>query len=68
MSSALRITYTPRPNATLEGEIAALTNIYSFVIRCAKERNKGGCGATPEQRPASTRQKVITKEVSNVEL
>ena len=33
MSSA-RITYTPRPDATPEGELDALVGIYKFVLEC----------------------------------
>lgn len=38
MSSALGTTYSPRPGATPEGEITALANVYSFVLRCGEAR------------------------------
>ena len=63
-----RISYTPRLEATPEGEIAALANVYSFVIRRAEERRRGGFEAASDKQPASTRQEIHTKEVSNVEL
>lgn len=40
MSNASRITYTPSPDATPESETATLTSVYSFVLRCAEEREK----------------------------
>ena len=30
--SSLRITYTPRPDATPEGELSTLANIYAYLL------------------------------------
>jgi hypothetical protein len=38
-----RITYTPRPNATLEGELNALAAVYRLILDSKK--------AAPESRP-----------------
>ncbi len=48
MSDPSRITYVPRPDATPEGEIEALADVYAFVLRCAEERKKGGPATAPE--------------------
>ncbi len=34
--SDVRIVYRPRPDATPEGELAALANVYRFILRCAE--------------------------------
>ena len=34
MSDARRVTYTPRSDATPEGELNALSNVYRFVLDC----------------------------------
>ena len=54
--SDLRVTYTPRPDATPEGELSTLAAIYAFVIR-AHEQKKAAAPATmrrqevdPEER------------------
>jgi hypothetical protein len=41
-----RITYTPRPDATPEGELSALSAVYKFILDC-HERKK----AAPASRP-----------------
>ena len=46
--SNLRIAYTPRSDASMEGEIAVLANAYSFVRRCAEEKKKGGPETAPD--------------------
>jgi hypothetical protein len=46
MSNGLRITYTPRSNASPEGELAALANVYSFVLQCSEERRAAGVTST----------------------
>lgn len=38
MSSA-RITYTPRPDATHEGEINALAAVYRLILNCHNKKN-----------------------------
>ena len=40
MSSALRIIYTPRPDASPESEAAALAAVYKFAIEAASKREK----------------------------
>ena len=44
--SSPRITYSPRPDATPEAELSALTNVYRFVLGHAKKKE-----AAPESRP-----------------
>jgi hypothetical protein len=36
----VRITYTPHPDATPEGEAAALAAVYSLVLRAYEDRKK----------------------------
>jgi hypothetical protein len=36
-----RVTYTPRPDATPEGELNALANIYKFVLDSAHKNAAG---------------------------
>jgi hypothetical protein len=33
-----RISYSPRQDATPEGELAALAAVYAFVLQCSKQR------------------------------
>ena len=40
-----RITYTPRPDATPEGEASALRAVYKFVLDCRAKK------APPVRRP-----------------
>jgi hypothetical protein len=44
-----RVIYAPRPDATPEGELAALTATYAFVIQ-AHERKKAVAPATRRQK------------------
>jgi hypothetical protein len=48
MSDAPHIIYTPRPDATPAGEIAALASAYSFLIEKHQERKKGGPATAPD--------------------
>jgi hypothetical protein len=41
MNSA-RIIYTSRSDATTEGEVAALANVYKFILNCHANRNAVG--------------------------
>jgi hypothetical protein len=57
-----RIIYASRPDVTPESELAALVNVYSFVLQCAQEKKKGGPAKTAlddrkglEDDPATTR-------------
>jgi hypothetical protein len=45
-----RITYAPRPDATLEAELSALANVYRFVLDCHAKKE-----AAPESRPDDAR-------------
>jgi hypothetical protein len=54
----LRITYVPRPDATPQGEIAALANAYKLILHCGEEKratseNSGEEYARKEQHHAS---------------
>lgn len=40
MDDSSRITYTPRPDATPEGELNALAAVYAFVLKCGEEKNQ----------------------------
>jgi hypothetical protein len=44
-----RVIYVPRPDATPEGELAALTATYAFVIQ-AHERKKAAAPATRRRK------------------
>ncbi|MDP9456184.1 MAG: hypothetical protein M3Q60_10450 [Actinomycetota bacterium] len=46
MSSAPRIAYTPRPDATPEGELASLANVYGFILACHAKKNAAGVTST----------------------
>jgi len=48
MSSAPRITYRPRPDATPEGEVAALATIYKFLLFDHHTEEKGGPITAPD--------------------
>lgn len=42
-----RILYTPRPDATPEGEVAALASVYRFIIDCREKENAAGFAQNP---------------------
>jgi hypothetical protein len=37
-----RVTYVPRADAAPEGEVAALANVYRFILDTAARKNAGG--------------------------
>ncbi len=37
-----RVFYTPRPDATPEGELNALADVYAFILKCGQERRQAG--------------------------
>jgi hypothetical protein len=43
-----RIIYASRPDVTPESELAALVNVYSFVLQCAQGKKKGGPATAPD--------------------
>lgn len=45
MSSAPRISYTPRSDATPEGEIAALASVYRLILGCHAKKKGTRPGA-----------------------
>ena len=47
MSDALRIRYTPRPDATAGGELSALTAVYRFILDC-QAKKMGGPPTAPD--------------------
>jgi len=69
-----RIVYTPRSDATFEGELAALAAVYAFVIR-AHERKKAAAPTTKrrkevnpeERRLGKVRKPNLNKEVRTCE-
>ncbi len=46
MSSAARISYAPRPDATPKGELNALAAVYRFILDCHAKKE-----TAPESRP-----------------
>ena len=48
MSNGSRVIYTPRSDATPEIELAALANVYSFVLRCAEEKQQSDPAPAPD--------------------
>lgn len=40
------VSYTPRPDATPEAEVSALSNVYRFILDCHAKQE-----AAPESRP-----------------
>lgn len=51
--SASRVTYVPRADATLEGELAALAAAYAFVIQ-AQERKEAAASLDEDGREANS--------------
>jgi hypothetical protein len=61
-----RVTYTPRSDATPEGELNMLANVYRFILDCHAKK----MAAEPALAPDSRNDAAIvrhTKEVSHVE-
>jgi hypothetical protein len=50
-ASDSRVIYAPRPDATPEGELAALAAVYALVLQ-AHERNKAAAPANERRREA----------------
>ena len=46
--SSTRITYTPRPDATPEGELNALAAVYRFILFESSASKKGGLDTAPD--------------------
>lgn len=46
--SKLRITYTPRPDATPESGKRALAEVYRFILQTHKLNKKGACPGAPD--------------------
>jgi hypothetical protein len=51
-----RVIYVPRPDATPEGELAALTAVYAFVIQ-AHERKKAAAPANEKGKEVDTEER-----------
>jgi hypothetical protein len=49
MTEASRITYSPRPDATPEGELSALKAAYRFILDCHAKK-EGGPYTAPNDR------------------
>jgi hypothetical protein len=61
-----RVTYTPRSDATPEGELNVLANVYRFILDCHAKK----MAAEPAPEPASCNDAAIvrnTEEASHVE-
>lgn len=43
-----QIVYTSRLDATYEGELPALADVYAFVLRCAQEKKNGDVPSTAD--------------------
>ncbi len=47
MNGSVRITYTPRPDATPEAELNVLGNVYHFILDChARKKKTAGMTST----------------------
>jgi hypothetical protein len=46
--SVPRITYIPRPDATQQGELDTLANVYRFILQKSRASNEGGPGTAPD--------------------
>jgi hypothetical protein len=56
---SLRITYTPRPDATPEAQLNVLANVYAYLIECHHSKKS----AKPAQlRPGETKSSMRRKE------
>ena len=54
--SSPRIMYRPRPDATSEEELKALSASYAFILQAHQEKQKGGGAATePDDEAKSLR-------------
>jgi hypothetical protein len=45
-TSEVQISYTPRPNATQEGELNALASVYRFILGCRAKIDAAGATST----------------------
>lgn len=43
-SNGLHVTYTPRPDATPEGELNALASVYRFILDCNAKKKAARLG------------------------
>ena len=50
MSDARRVTYTPRSDATPEGELNALSNVYSFILDCHAKKKAARAGGPDDAK------------------
>ena len=48
--SGLRIVYTPRPNATPEGELNALASVYRFILDCNAKKKAARLGDSDDAK------------------
>ncbi len=53
--SSSRITYTPRPDATPEGELNALAAVYRIILDCYAKKNAAGRLPSPDGHNAEER-------------
>jgi hypothetical protein len=57
-----RVTYTPRPDATPEGELTSLASVYRLVLDSAKKRgrlpDKGGPEDARKDQDAGTKTRI----------
>lgn len=44
----LRVIYRPHPDATAEGEIRVLAEVYGFILRAYEDKKKGAQPGTPD--------------------
>ena len=65
MSNAVRVTYTPRSDATPEAEIGALSAVFRFVIDCHAKKSASIPDKSRPKDPDNECKK--HEEVSNVE-
>jgi hypothetical protein len=56
-----RVTYAPRGDTSQEAEITTLSNIYSFVLRCANKNAAGVTDTNGDDEKARSRNDSLAK-------
>jgi hypothetical protein len=59
-----RITYTPRPGATPEGELNALATVYKFVLDCSERKQGRPTTSGPDDAEGSKNDRTATEIIS----
>jgi hypothetical protein len=58
------ISYSPRPDATLESEISALAAVYSYLINTHNSKKTAECAAASDDNGGPTKIRTQSKEAT----